>query len=484
MSLIHCALSPHPPLLIPPIGQASLAQVEHSRAALEQLARHIAELHPDTVVIVTPHGPVAWEALNLLAADRMEAGFRAFSWDVALRGDLDLAEEVRTRGVQAGFPVTQSKEWDSSRWHFTYGLDHATMVPLYYLHEAGLETRYVVISIAAWSHRRHFEFGRILREAIEATPARVVLLATGDLSHRLAPTAPYGYEPRGAEFDRRVVDDLTRFDCTDLLALDDDFIERIGECGLRPIATMFGAMHGERPGVSVLSYEGPFGVGYCVAELTPTASPETPPASRGDETTAPSVSHDAHREARQTCSAPGENLADPSVAECSIALVRAAIEAWISRQEAVALPPVLPAALLEPAAAFVCIKTGGQLRGCIGTIRPTCRSLAEELLQNAISAATRDPRFPPVNAQELESLEYTVDVLAAPEAIDSVKALDPRVFGVIVQSGARSGVLLPDIEGIDNAEMQVEVARRKAGIGPGETLGLQRFRVHRFQARD
>lgn len=133
------------------------------------------------------------------------------------------------------------------------------------------------------------------------------------------------------------------------------------------------------------------------------------------------------------------------------------------------------------AGAFVCLKKDGQLRGCIGTIQPATGNLAQEIRDNAISSATRDPRFSPVSTDELDRLTYSVDVLGEPEDIADISHLDPGVYGVIVSSGQKSGLLLPDLEGVDTAEEQVRIASMKAGIKPGEPVRLQRFKVTRHE---
>jgi AmmeMemoRadiSam system protein A len=129
---------------------------------------------------------------------------------------------------------------------------------------------------------------------------------------------------------------------------------------------------------------------------------------------------------------------------------------------------------------FVSLHCPAGLRGCIGTIEPVCDSVAEEIIANAISAATRDPRFSPVGADELDGLEVSVDVLTAPEAVRSLDDLDPKTYGVIVQCGGRRGLLLPDLEGVDDAQTQVAIALRKAWIRPRERYQLYRFRVLRY----
>lgn len=137
--------------------------------------------------------------------------------------------------------------------------------------------------------------------------------------------------------------------------------------------------------------------------------------------------------------------------------------------------------MTDKAGVFVSIKKKGELRGCIGTFQPVTENVAFEIIQNAISAATQDPRFPPVNSSELEHLEYSVDVLTEPEKVTSKKDLDPKKYGVIVKSGDRKGLLLPDLEGVDTIDEQVSIATMKAGIYLGEDIELYRFEVKRYK---
>lgn len=165
-----------------------------------------------------------------------------------------------------------------------------------------------------------------------------------------------------------------------------------------------------------------------------------------------------------------------------VELARAAIEAWVKERRTLSEEERKgrPGLDDKEAAAFVCLKKQGMLRGCIGTFEPSRASLADEISANAVSAASRDPRFPPVSREELAQLEISVDVLSAPEPVPDTSFLDPRKYGVIVRSGARTGLLLPDLEGVDSVEEQIDIARSKAGIGRSEPVQLYRFTVHRY----
>jgi AmmeMemoRadiSam system protein A len=203
----------------------------------------------------------------------------------------------------------------------------------------------------------------------------------------------------------------------------------------------------------VLSYEAPFGVGYLVAQLTNgVASNET-------------------REVQAVVDLPK--------------LARRAVETFTRTGKQISVPDEATDLKSTRAACFVSIKTiAGDLRGCVGTIEPVGANLGEELIANAISAATRDPRFRPIESNELDNLRYSVDIISSPEPA-KFEDLDPKVYGVIVEdeAGSRRGLLLPDIAGVETARQQVDIAAQKAGISPGAKLRLSRFRVDRFREK-
>lgn len=163
-----------------------------------------------------------------------------------------------------------------------------------------------------------------------------------------------------------------------------------------------------------------------------------------------------------------------------VSLAREAIEAYVREGRVISPPPGLPREVLERrAGAFVSLKKDGELRGCIGTYLPTQPNLAEEVIQNAIKSATRDPRFPPVRPEELPRIRVSVDVLSPPEPCTE-RDLDPKRYGVIVEKGWRVGLLLPDLEGVDTVEEQLRIAKLKAGLRPEEPCRIYRFTVERY----
>lgn len=164
-----------------------------------------------------------------------------------------------------------------------------------------------------------------------------------------------------------------------------------------------------------------------------------------------------------------------------VTLAREAIKTYLEKGNVLRLPDVLTNEMREKNGVFVSLKIKGRLRGCIGTFEPSYSNVAEEVIHNAISSATKDPRFMPVTLSELENIDISVDVLTAPEPIKSADELDPEKYGVIVKSGCKRGLLLPDLEGVDTVEEQIEIAKSKAGIADGEAVELFRFEVKRYK---
>ncbi len=164
-----------------------------------------------------------------------------------------------------------------------------------------------------------------------------------------------------------------------------------------------------------------------------------------------------------------------------VELAKKSVEEFVRHGKAIPMPEQPSSEMQKKAGVFVCIKKDGQLRGCVGTFMPCRENVAEETIRNAISAATEDSRFLPVEEEELERLHYSVDVLSAPEKVNDMKELDPKEYGVIVVSGHRRGLLLPDLEGVDSAEEQLRIAKMKAGILPGEKAEIFRFSVKRYK---
>ena len=319
------------------------------------------------------------------------------------------------------------------------------------------------IGIAGLPPEDHYRLGMLIRQTADQLGRRTAIIASGDLSHKLKADGPYGLSPDGAVYDRRIMEVMGRGAFGELFDFPESLCTAAAECGHRSFVMMAGCFDGIGVQAEALSYEGPFGVGYGVCTFLPgEADPSRRFLARHQEAVTQKAA-----EARA-----GEDV--------YVRLARQSFTAWVTEHRRIPVPDGLPPELLaRRAGVFVSLHKAGQLRGCIGTIAPTQASVAEEIIQNAVSACAQDPRFSPVRPEELAAIECSVDVLGEAEPIDSMDALDVQRYGVIVTSGHKRGLLLPALDGVDTVAQQVDIARRKAGISTYENLSLERFEVIR-----
>jgi AmmeMemoRadiSam system protein A len=452
-------IAPHPPIMVETVGGRDAAATDTSSAAMRSLHGLLRRFAPETIVIVSPHAPGFADTFTVTGADRVSGDlgrFGAPQTALASKGDPDLADAIVAEAEAAGLAAVGREDYP----HLDRALDHGVLVPMSFLDPDGTYPL-VVVSFTYLTAEDHLEFGRAIRRAAKAVGRRVALVASGDCSHRLTPDAPAGYAPRGRIFDEKLAELLSHSDWAGIADIDEELRDEAGECGWRSFLILGGFLEGSDATVRVLSYEGPWGVGYLTAAAAPAAE------LQGLPTYTP-----AHGEKH------GRKGSDESA---PVRLARATIEAFVRDGDAPVPGPLLDPALPERAGAFVSLHAKDDLRGCIGTITPSRTTLAEEIVRNAVCAAAEDPRFPPLRSEELDALEISVDVLHEPEPIETLDDLDPKVFGVIVSAGRRRGLLLPDLPGVDTAAQQVEIAMRKAGIAPGEPVSLERFKVDRYE---
>ena len=451
MSLVAAYVVPHPPLIIPEVGGGGERAIQSTIDAYREVANRIIAHQPQTIVITSPHAPLYRDAFYLDAPGRYAGdmgAFRAYDVDLRVACDQSFAEQVSTYAHAAGIPIFFDRRSSGA-------LDHGTFIPLYFIREILPEVHVVRVGLSGLSGQAHRELGAVIARVARESERKVVFIASGDMSHKLKTDGPYGFDPAGPQFDRRVVEIFASGKLEELFALDRSVCASASECGLGSFQIMTGALEytcaqDQRALKSeALSYEGPYGVGYAVASF------ELEPLEAGLQTLASS---------------------DPLVA-----LARESVEHYVKTGKPLARPDDLPAQMTcEAAGVFVSLHKHGELRGCIGTIEAVQPCIADEIIANGISACSRDPRFAPVREDELDALSYSVDVLGKAEAVASADQLDPARFGVIVTKGLRRGLLLPDLEGVDTVDFQLAIAKRKASIEPRDTdVRLERFEVVR-----
>ena len=437
MAVVGAVMVPHPPLILPEVGRGAEKEIAETARAYEAAADFAASLEPETVVLSSPHSVMYSDYLHISPGTHAEgdmARFGAPQVRVAREYDEELSERICALAKEAEIPAGYLGERDPA-------LDHATIVPLYFILKKWQNFRLVRLGISGISLADHYRLGMLVQQAAEELGRRVVYVASGDLSHKLKANGPYGFDPHGPVYDDKIMDVCGRADFEKLLEFDPVLLEKAAECGHRSFVIMAGALDRLAVEPHRLCHQDVTGVGYGVCTYRVTG-------------------RDAAR-----------NFLDQYEAK----------EKERLRQRRVKEDPYVALAR-ETVEVFVSLHIAGELRGCIGTISPVRRNIAEEIVNNAISACSRDPRFDPVREEELPYLEYGVDVLDPPEDIASPAQLDVKKYGVIVSRGERRGLLLPNLEGVDDVQEQIRIARKKAGIPDFERdVKLQRFQVVRHE---
>lgn len=460
MGIVAGIMVPHPPLIVPAVGRGGERGIAATVRAYEQAAEFAMSFEPETLVIISPHAVMYADYFHISPGAGASGNFAQFG---APQEAFDVAYDVEfVRGLEAavgksGFPAGTLGERDKR-------LDHGVMVPLYFISRAaGKMPKAVRVGLSGLPLTKHYEFGRLIAETAEKLGRRAVVVASGDLSHKLKTDGPYGFSPDGPVYDKRIMDVMGRAAFGELFDFSEDFCESAAECGHRSFVIMAGAFDGRAVRAERLSHEGPFGVGYGVCTFEGGAR------------------DDSRRFLKNYAEKEKQRLAAIKSAEDEyVRLARASVEHYVRTGRRLEMPDGLPDDMMRRrAGVFVSLHEDERLRGCIGTIAPVTPCIAQEIIDNGVSAAARDPRFNPVEPGELDKLVYSVDVLEPPERIESPSQLDVKKYGVIVTNGGRRGLLLPNLDGVSSVDEQIAIAKQKAGIAQGEAVALERFEVTR-----
>ena len=464
-------IAPHPPVLVEAVGGGRSRVTQASIDALGDARRALGAFAPDLLVIMSPHAPAAADRFLIDDSTSLSGSLAQFGDDRVWEWPGDPAFARGLLGALGDQDVPASPRSGEPR--FQPGvLDHATIVPLSFL-DPEQRLPIVVLSLSYLPYATHRQLGEVLSRTAGNLARRVAFIASGDLSHRLTPDAPAGYSERAQDLDEAIVGLVRQGKLAELGNLSPGLVEAGGECGLRSFITLGGFAGDDPVPTRVLSYEGPWGVGYLTALIGAAATTE-------ETQTIVTAEEDRDKGTADDPDARDTDAIEPAVHQSEIVmLARRAIETYVRERRRPEVRPLSAEIYPARAGAFVSLHRHGRLRGCIGTIFPTRASLAEEVAANAVQAAVSDPRFPPLSPEELDGLEVRVDVLHPPKAC-TIDDLDHEQYGLIATLGDRRGLLLPDLDGVDDVATQIAVTLSKAGIGPDEPCGYERFKVDRY----
>lgn len=453
-------LMPHPPIIVPEVGRGEEKKIQMTADSCLKIAQEIKTISPETIIVVTPHGIMFSDAISIsydLKISGSLAPFRASKVCITKEIDHILSDEIINASKNASLPIVSINAPFLRQYQRRFELDHGTIVPLSFIEKEYENYKIVHITYGLLKGSDLFRFGTIIKDSVEKLKRKAVIIASGDLSHRLTKDGPYPYSPKGKLFDETLLKALEKGETASVFSFDGSFVEEAGQCGLKAIQILLGALNGEFRG-ELLSYEGPFGVGYGVMKFIPQKAKK--------DILKEIISLESKKRKRQ----------NPYVK-----LARESIKHYFLHNLPLKLPSNIPEELIKnKAGVFVSLKKYGNLRGCIGTFLPTTDNIGEEIIRNAMEAAFNDPRFSPLQKSELDEIEFSVDVLSLPSKAKK-EDLDPKKYGVIVTQGWRRGLLLPNLEGIDTIDLQLRIACEKAGISPNSTYQIEKFTVTRYQ---
>ena len=388
--------------------------------------------------------------------------FRDFETNIELEIDKEFNDELLNLCKSENISATGIDSNLLRRFNKDYELDHGTMVPMYFINKYYTDYKLVHITYSILNDIELYKFGMAIQKTAKNLNKNTVIIASGDLSHRLTEDGPYEYSPQGAKFDKELIENLENGNVVNIFKMDKCMIEEAGECGLRSLYILLGAMEGNSIQGELLSYEGPFGVGYGVMKF----KQESENISNLDKLL--KIKEESFNK-------------KISNSNPYVKLARESLNYYFKNKRLMIASNDLPREMLEERhGVFVSLKKFGQLRGCIGTIFPTTDCVANEIIRNAIQAAIADPRFLEVTEDELVDIDISVDVLTNP--IKAIKEeLNPKIYGVIVSKGQNRGLLLPDLEGVDTVEEQLNIACQKGGINPNSDYNIEKFEVIRYK---
>ena len=458
-------LMPHPPIIIPDIGKGEEKKIEETSLACNKIGREVADIKPDTIIIITPHATMFSDAISISDEERISGDlsqFRCTNIKMDIPIDKEFNVKLGTACHVEGIPSVLADSELLRRYNVNYELDHGSIVPLYFINKYYNDYKLVHITYSMIGDINLYKFGMEIKNVAEKLNRKAVIIASGDLSHKLKDEGPYSYSPYGELFDKALLGNLEKGDVLGAFNMNKTMISEAGQCGLNSVYILLGAMEGKEIKGELLSYQGTFGVGYGVMKL----SRQQQDRDYLDELT-------KYKEEQLKTKLNESNA--------YVKLARENLNHYFSQGKSIEDISNLPKELLnERHGVFVSLKKFGNLRGCIGTIAPTTGSVGEEIIRNSIEAAMSDPRFPEVSEDEMDDIDISVDVLMDSEPCNK-EDLDPKKYGVIVSLGMRRGLLLPDLEGVDTIDEQLQIACDKADIDFNEDYKIERFEVVRYK---
>ncbi len=460
--IIGAVTMPHPPIALKEIGEGEELKIQETVQSCMEVAKWIAEVKPDTIVLLSPHAVMYKDYFNISDGTSAYGSMSQFSApEVSFKPKYDKAftDALTSLCHENEFPAGN----DHDREVF---LDHGTMVPLYFINQFYKDYELVRIGLSGETLLKHYEFGTYIKETAKKLDRKVVIVASGDMSHCLKLEGPYGFKVEGVEYDQNLVQTLKHANFMELFDYSESVIDNAMSCGHRSYEIMAGCLDGSLVDTTFYSYQDTFGVGYGVFRYVVVGE---------DQNRCFLKKYYEREKARIAYFEKDE--------DAYIKLARMALQQYLEEGITMEVPRDLPEEMYtSKQGVFVSIYENHNLRGCIGSIEAKTNCVAEEIIRNAIASASKDLRFAPVTKEELPFLEIVIDVIGGRTVVESLEELNPQKYGVIARREGQMGMLLPKMDGVDTVAKQVRIAKAKGKIHPkAEDVVYERFEVKRHE---
>jgi AmmeMemoRadiSam system protein B len=435
----------HLGLLIDELDYGGSALVKENKKAFKQVGRQIAAMHPDTIVLTTPHNIRYADYIHISPGPGAH-GQMTGPWGASIKMDVAYDEEFVAKLTEGALAENIAA---GTEWEVNPELDWATMTPLKFVNDYYTDYKLVRICVSGLPFEDHYKLGRIIREISDVLGRKMVFIGSGDLSHRLAPTSPYHYAPEGAAFEEQVVDAMTTSNFLKFLTFDLDFLEIAAECGLRSCIVAAGTLDGRNVEGKLLAHEPSYGVGCSAASYIPL---EKNPSR-----------HFLEAYARVKTS---DTRVIPLDEDPYIRLAKFAVEGYVTTGEYPKIPRFWPANMVNSRMGLFVTLRGkdSAVRGCMGTLVSEHKNVVEEVFYNAVLSSSKDPKFLPVTAEELPELSYEVSLITGTRPLDAAMPEGGAGEMLLAVSGYKRGFALP--WEAQNIQSQRDLALLRGAISP------------------
>lgn len=456
---------PHPTMIIPEMGEGEEEKITATADACAKVADEIGEIKPDTVIIVTPHGPQFSNSVAFSLEEKIYGQLKKndetkvfLNFDINVSITNNIIKELRQEHINC----VRIDGKTSEIYGLSYELDYGTIIPMYFIDKKLSDYNIVHITCGNFSKYDLYKIGMTVKKVIEESDSRAVFIASGELSHRLIEGGPYGYTPEGEKFDKEITTLLSNGDVLGIFNMEQLKIDLAGECGMIPFYSMLGAMNGNKISGELLSYEGPFGIGYGVMNFS---------LSESDNNTHELLLNDKNQRYQQKKNSEGVH----------VKLARDSLTEYLKNGNKIDLPSYVTEEMIEnEAGVFIRILKYGKVIASGGSYLPRAKNIADEIIFSSIELTQVRVQQAGVSLSDLEDIDILVDVITDVEKVNK-EELDPNLYGIYITSGLKNGFVFPKLPDINTSEEQIALGLKQGNISPLDDYTIERFKVSSYK---